>query len=233
MIKVLIICKDNETAKSIVNFVISKNSDLRLIGIGNNLKEGIQLQKKYEPSLIFTTSQNFVEYLNKHCVSYTPGIILISKTIPNTPVNYRFKQLLMHIQNTNNFRIISEQTFKFISTNFSTSKKNYVKEILTDIGFDFKLIGTTFLFDSIIYISTYKGAQNSNNLASEIYPFIARKHNTTPQVVKWAITRSINYLYKKNELETFEKIEKYFNIKYPKKITPKIIIKSFMNLLED
>ena len=233
MIKVLIICNDTLIAKSLVNHVISKNSDLRLIGIGNTLKEGVYLLEKYEPTLIFTTSQKFVRYLNEYFTSYTPGVILIAKPIPNRPVTYRFRRLLMHIHYTDDFKIISEQTFRFVADNYSTSKKRFIKKILTDIGFDFKLTGTIFLQDSLLYISTYKGAQHYTNLKAEIYPFIARKNSTTPQVVKWAITRSINYLYNKSDAETLEKIEKYFDIKYPKKMTPKIIINSIINMFEE
>ncbi|MBR3614921.1 MAG: hypothetical protein IKL55_07075 [Clostridia bacterium] len=233
MIKVLIICKYNLTAKSIVNHVISKISDLRLIGIGNNLKEGVELLEMYEPSLIFTTSQKFLDYLNDNCTTYTPGIILISKPIPNQPASYRFKKLLMHIHNTNNFKIISEQTFKFISNNYSTSKKKVIKNILLDIGFDFKLIGTNFLLDSIVYITTYKGAKNSNNLEGEIFPYIARRHKTSPKIVKWAIIRSISYLYQKCDSNNLSKIEEYFNVKYPKKITTKTIVKSILTMLDD
>lgn len=233
MIKVLIICKDILTAKSLVNNVISKNSNLRLVGIGNNLKEGMILLKKYEPKLIFTTSQKFLENLNKEFSTYTPGVVLIAKSNEDQQPKYRFQKLLLHIHNINDFELISEQTFRFVSENYTTSKKSFIKEILTDTGFDFKLAGTIYLQDAILYVNAYKGAHGFTNLASEIYPFIARKNKTKPDVVKWAITRSINYLYKKSDSDTLDKIESYFDIKYPKKVTPKIIINSIINMLEE
>lgn len=233
MIKVLIVCKDNLTAKSIVNNVTSKISDLHLIGIGNTIAEGLNLLKKREPTLIITTSQKFLEILNNECTTYTPGFVLISKPDPDHPAVYKYRKLLLHIPYTDNFELILNSTFRFVTDNYSTSKKKFIKQILTDIGFDFKLIGTNFLFDSILYITNYTGASGFNNLSSDVYPFVATKHNSTPLVIKWAITRSIKYLYNKCDSETLKKIEDYFDIKYPKKMTPKIIIKSITHMLED
>lgn len=232
MIKVLIICKDNETAKSIVNYVISRMTDLRLIGIGNTLKEGVQLLKKYEPTLIFTTSINFLNYLNENAHTYTPGVILISKVENNRLITYRFKKLLLHIQNTNDFKFISEKTFKFVVSNYKTSKKRQLRTILEDIGFDFKLNGTQYLLDTLLYITTFQGSISFSNLISEVYPFIGRKNGVTPQVVKWAILRSFEYLYAKSAEEAQSRMQNYFDITPYKKITPKIFIQNIQILFE-
>ena len=127
---------------------------------------------------------------------------------------------------------ILNRTFRFITDNYTTSKKKYIKEILTDIGFDFKLIGTKFLFDSLLYITSYVGASGFGNLSTDVYPFVAEKYNSKPLVVKWAIIRSIQYLYNKCDEETLDKIEAYFDIRYPEKMTPKLIITAITRMLE-
>ena len=232
MIKVLIVCKENSTAKSIVNNVTSKIHDLHLIGIANTISEGVAILKKREPSLIITTSQKFLEILNKECTTYTPGIVLIAPHNPDKPAIYKFKKLLLHIHSINDFEQILNRTFRFITDNYPTSKKKFIKDILLDIGFDFKLIGTNYLFDSLLYITSYIGAVGFNNLSTDVYPFVAEKYNSTSLVVKWAIIRSIHYLYNKCNEETLKKIEGYFNIKYPKKMTPKLIITSIYRMIE-
>lgn len=233
MIKVLIVCKNDLTAKKILNNVISKIPDLRLVGIANTLPEGIYFLKNHEPNLIFTTSYKFLEYLNEHDNYYTPGVILLAKPDPDQTIQYKQKLLLLHIDSQENYRMILGQTLKFISKNYTTSKKEELKEILLNIGFDFKLSGTNFLLDCIVYITTYKGAQYFENLSTDIYPFVARKNNTTPKVVKWAIERSIKYMYQKHEKEAYEIIENYFGIQYPEKITPKVLISSIIDMFQE
>lgn len=233
MIQVLIVCKNDSTAKKLLNNVISKISDLRLIGIANTLPEGIYFLKNHEPNLIFTTSYKFLEYLNEHDNYYTPGVILLAKPDPEQIVEYKQKTLLLHIDSQENYRIILGQALKFISKNYTTSKKEELKEILLNIGFDFKHSGTNFLLDCIIHITTYKGAQYFENLSTDIYPFVAKKNNTTPKIVKWAIERSILYMYQKHGKEAYDTIENYFGIKYPKKITPKVLIHSIIELIQE
>ncbi len=233
MIKVLIVCKDNLTAKLLVNKVTGKIHDLHLIGIANTITEGLTFLKKREPTLIITTSPKFVEILNNDCSTYTPGIVLIAPPDPDKPAVYKFRKLLVHIHSIDNFDQILNRTFRFVTDNYTTSKKRFIKEILTDIGFDFKLIGTKFLFDSLLYITSYVGASGFGNLSTDVYPFVAEKYNSRPLVVKWAIIRSIHYLYNKCDEETLEKIEAYFDIRYPEKMTPKLIITSITRMLEN
>lgn len=231
MIKSLIICKNNSTAKSIVNFVISNISDLRLIGIANNLEEGVKILKKNNPTLIFTTNDAIIKYLNQENDSLSPGIILISKQDENNPVFYK-NNLLLHIDYSENFKIISEETYTFIERNYTSQKRKKAKELLTNVGFDFKLSGTIFLLDAILYISSFKGAYYFEHLKTDIYPYIARINNTTPDIIKWSISRAINYMYEKHTKETYSYAEKYFCIEYPKKPTPKLVISSLANILE-
>lgn len=233
MIKVLIVCKNNSNAKLLVNNVTGKIHNLHLIGIANTITEGLTFLKKREPTLVITTSPKFVEILNNNCSTYTPGIVLIAPHNPDKPAVYKFSKLLLHVTAVNDFDQILNRTFRFVINNYSTSEKKFIKDILDDIGFDFKLIGTKFLFDSLLYISSYYGASGFGNLNKDVYPFVAEKYNSKPLVVKWAIIRSINYLYNKCDEDTLERIEDYFNITYPKKMTPKLIITTITRMLED
>ena len=85
---------------------------------------------------------------------------------------------------------------------------------------------------SLLYITSYVGASGFGNLSTDVYPFVAEKYNSKPLVVKWAIIRSIQYLYNKCDEETLDKIEAYFDIRYPEKMTPKLIITAITRMLE-
>lgn len=231
MLKVLIVCKNDSTGKTILNNVISKIPDLRLIGIANTIPEGTYFIENNEPNIIITTSQKFLEYLNEYNSYYTPGVIFISKPDTNPNLEYRIKNLFLYIDPQENYRMILAKTLKFIASNYSSSKKEELTELLENLGFDFKLSGTIFLLDALLYITTYKSAQYFENLITDIYPFVARKHDeTNPKIVKWAIERSIQYLYQKQEKETYEIMESYFGIKYPEKVTPKVLINCIINM---
>ena len=55
MIKVLIVCKDNLTAKLLVNNVTGKIHDLHLIGIANTITEGF---------IVNFMQRNYVGYMD-------------------------------------------------------------------------------------------------------------------------------------------------------------------------
>lgn len=233
MIKVLIACKSDTAAKIIVNNVVSRIPTLRLIGIATTLEEGIYFIRKNEPNLIITTTEDIIEYLNEYNYYYTPGVIFISKPDSDPDIMYKQKKSFLYIRTDDNYRMILARTLKFIARTFSASKKDELKDLLENLGFDFKLSGTIYILDSLTYITTYQGAEYFDNLSTDVYPFVARKHNTTPKVVKWAIERSLKSLYKRNENETFEIIEEYFGIKAPEKITPKVLITSIIDSFQD
>ena len=48
MIQVLIICKENESVKRMINKILINIDGLKVVGIGNNLKEALEL-KDYHP----------------------------------------------------------------------------------------------------------------------------------------------------------------------------------------
>ena len=63
MLKVLIVCKENKTAKKIINNIIVNNIDLRIVGIANTLEETKNLFKTVESDLIITTNRNVVDLI--------------------------------------------------------------------------------------------------------------------------------------------------------------------------
>lgn len=227
MLKVLIVCKENQTAKKIINKLVVTNENLRIIGIGNTLTETENLIKNIEPDLIITTNHNIMN-LVKRFLAHQPGVVLISKNIKSSTSSGK----LLTLDYSLSFEEMSKKISMFIHKNLLYSQKEQVMDILSKFGFDFKLSGSLFLLESIVYARTYKGTYSFERLARDIYSHVAQNNNSTIDRVKWSIERSIKYMYKRHTKESYECVEKYFNIKYPEKLTPKLIINVVSNSLE-
>lgn len=228
MVKILILCRKNATAKSLLNYVISNISVLRLIGIANTEEEALNLIEGHKPNLIISSDKKILLLVKRNFKHYTPGIILLSKNIEEP--QFFYKNLLI-LQYNLDFEIMIRKISDFITNNFNLSKKHQVTKILSEIGFDIKLTGTMYLIDSILYTNTYKGGYSFEQLERDIYSYVAQKNNSTQKRVKWAIERSINYMYKKHDEKSYINVEKYFALEYPQKPTPKLVINSIANFI--
>lgn len=228
MIKILILCKKSETSKSLVNYVISKISILRLVGIANTQTEALKILEEQKPNLIISTDKNILLLVKHNFKHYTPGIILLSKKLEEPQFFYRS---LLILQYNLNFDIMVRKIRNFITDNFSVSKKEQIRKILSEIGFNLKLSGTMYLIDSVLYTNTYRSGYSFEKLEKDIYSYIAQKNNSTPKRVKWAIERAINYMYQKQTEDTYYYIEKYFAIEYPQKPTAKLIINTLASII--
>ena len=120
---------------------------------------------------------------------------------------------------------------KFLKGN-SFSQKEKAAKILSYLGFDFKLSGTIYLLDSILYAHTYKGSYSFEKLERDIYSYVANLNSTSVDRVKWSVFRTINYMYSKHTDESYKIVEKYFNLEYKSKPTPKLVISLIANNLD-
>ena len=152
MMNVLVLSDNNLSVKNLVNNVISKIPDLRLIGIANDLEEGKFFVDKYEPILVISTSCELLECLRETHYTYKPGIILIAESSLEFKRNYRFKEMFLNIKEPDNYKLIFDKLLNFMAKNYVALKKENLREFLTTIGFDFKLAGPSYLIDCIIYI---------------------------------------------------------------------------------
>lgn len=228
MLNVLIVCKENETAKKIVNKLVVTNEKLKIIGIGNTLAEAETLVKNIQPDLIITTNKNIMNLVKRKFIAHQPGVVLISKDVKSSNTSGG----LLTLGYTLSFNEMSKKISIFIRKNLLLSQKEEVMDILSKFGFDFKLSGSVYLLESIVYARTYKGTYSFEQLAKDIYSHVAENNNTTVDRVKWSIERSIKYMYKRHTKASYEYVEKYFNIKYPEKLTPKLVINFVTNNLE-
>lgn len=234
MIKILILCNNLETAKQITNKVTSNLESTRIIGIASTITEFKSIINNSEPDLIITTNKHIINLLKDCFPFFLPGIVLISDLSKEDEEELVYKNYknLLSINYHSNFKEISNLVQNFIKENLTISKKAKAIKILTNLGFNFKLSGTNYLLDTILYVNSYKGSSSFETLFYDIYPHIAELNNTTPKVIKWSIERSIKYLYDQHGQDTYEKIEKYTGVEYPDKFTSKFIINFIANKLD-
>ena len=102
-----------------------------------------------------------------------------------------------------------------------------VRKILEKFNFDFKLIGTKYLLEAIVYSYLTRETYLFENLEKQIYPYVSQKYNVNPSNIKWAIIRSINNMKSKLQKSDLQ----YFSLDNSEKITSKFIISEIVNRL--
>ncbi len=229
MLKVLIACKNLSTVKTIINKILSEQKNLQLIGISNSLAETKEIIFKSEPDIVFTTDSHIITFLENNVNFYTPKIVLFSKNEPF----YTDDRIMLILNYSMSFKEMCKHISSFIQQNVTDSKRELATNMLNELGFNFKLTGTVYLLDSILYASTYKGSYSFEQLKRDVYSYVAKQNNTNEDRVKWSITRSVNVMYDHLNRESYHVVEKYFGLKYPKRPTPKLVISVIANSLDN
>ncbi len=228
MLKLMLLCNTLGTSQKIINKVVSKIENIRLVGIATTIDEAQNIIKEADPDLVITTNEKIFQVIQERFIIYSPGVVLISNSKVKHDISYKNYIIIDYRES---FSCITEKITDFVKENIKASKKDKAIKILSNIGFSFKLSGTNYLLDSILYANSYKGSYSFETVFYDIYSHVAELNNTTSKVVKWAIERSILYLYGSATDETLKKIEKYFGVTYPDKITAKFTINFIANKL--
>lgn len=226
MIQVLIFCKENESIKKIINKVLINIDGLKIMGIGNNLKEAQELIIRIQPDLIISSFSEILGFIQEKFISYHPGIIILS----NKSKTKRKK--VLYIENTLPAKEMAKRISLFINSTIVCSQKERIINLLSKLGFTFNLAGTIYLLDAILYTHTHKGSYSFETLSNDVYSHVAELNNSTIDRVRWSIARSINYMYDKHTKSSYKIVEKHLKIQYPEKPTPKLIISILANNLD-
>ena len=191
MFKLVILNNDIESLKIICNNIINEIPEIQLSGICTNIKEFDNLVNKVKADIIL---MNYSDYRNSvfRKKSDFPKFKIIFCT---SKILYKSSSNKLFISQTNNHSEILKLIKDFISTaNIDALRLDIIKQLEKDFHFDFKLIGTTYLLESILYCYEKKTEYVFENLEKNVYPYIAKKFNTTPLNVKGAIVRCIDLM---------------------------------------
>ena len=227
MINLIILINNVENIKQFINNLIFKISNLNSIFIAHNITEFQNLIKKFRPDLIIISKFYYSALSNPNILNYHSFQIFFYNSKIYLQNSNNDICLLCSINDTNLLNTIQE----FINNKTENELKNRISSILNEFNFNFKLIGTNYLIDAILYSYINKDSYIFENLEKNVYSHICFKNNTNPKNIKWAIVRAINNMYLNSDNNNIKKISEYFYLDIYEKPTAKIIITMIINKL--
>lgn len=210
--------------KKYINIFFSNFNNTHLVGIVSNKKEFEAFLNSQKISLLIISFSDFNKISLRPLINNIENKIIIGdENMGNVKNSKHVLYLSTHTNQKSTLKQIKSFTQK-IDEEFIRKK---VIRILEKFNFDFKLIGTKYLLESILYSYMTKETYLFENLEKQIYPYVSKKYNDTPLNIKWAIIRSINNM--KARLNTCNLPN--FSLENSEKITSKYIISEIVNKL--
>ncbi|MBR3153344.1 MAG: hypothetical protein IKF52_07160 [Clostridia bacterium] len=211
--------------KRLVNIIVSKTENSKIINISTDFKEACSSITEFYPDIIIkNNSFDFRGILNNDF--YTPLIIDSNKLQSQlqlqkiiTKLNRRKTE---QIQNTQNKHSEFEKL----------SRKLY--NHLIKLNFNPQMIGTFYLSEALayVYLNKNKDTEILNNFTKTIYPEIGSRNNSTGEAVKWDIIKTINEMYKTNLAISPKTVTNFLNTHVELKPTPKYFITTYTNVMK-
>ena len=166
MSKIVILNNNLEFIRFICNNIFNQFQDVKLLGIAKNLDEFDVLVNKVNPTLIIMDYSDYInsKYSNKSEFKKAKIILCDSTELVKNSSTQLF---VAKNKNTNE---IIKSISKFIEKHDIRLIRKKIKKFLETFQFDFKLIGTTYLFESILYCYENKTDYVFENLEKNEYP---------------------------------------------------------------
>lgn len=209
MLKILILTNDMESLKTLCNTILNRVEILQICGISTNLEEFITLGEKLSPDIIYMNASDYMQskfYSKTNLAKYKIIYCNTATTFKNSP-----NKLLISRNSSANQAI--ELIRDFAKKHDLTRVRNIVIRLLEELHFDFKIVGTTYLLETILFCYENRADYVFENLEKNVYPHIAKKYNSNADNVKWSITRAINsrntLAFSKKHLSANSKVDVY------------------------
>lgn len=244
MINILIVSKSINCWKDLINNVISKNEELKLVGVATSKKEMNKIISKIHVDIILLNVKlsEINKYINTKIIAENINpysIIFVSDDIidKNQCSNKYIYEYIKYEENNFKELIYATNTLANIQINpkLLTTKKDILEDIIKGkiknelkyLGYNSSYIGTKYLIE-VIYILYNSNNYYNNNLEKDIYPLLARKYNKTINNIKCNITNATNAMYFDSEEEKLMNYLKEFSLSKPG--AKKIIISILENI---
>ena len=223
MHKIIIYNNDLNLVKKICNIFLTNFSNMKLSGIVGNANELSFICKKFKIDMLIISQEDLICKNIENLLKDIPYKIIISK---QTKIPKSSKYVLYLPFDFSENYVINKFS-NFIANISEKDIRQDVNHILEILNFDFKLVGTKYLAESIVYSYLNKNNYTFENLEKMIFPYVAKKFNASEKNVKWSIIRSINNM--NSNLKTIE-LRKQFP-SFPDKLTCKVLISEIVNRL--
>lgn len=210
--------------KKYSNVIFSNFHDIHLSGIASNKKELESILKSQKVNLIIIS---YHDSLKKSIASLIHNIENKIIICDNNEHNFKNTKHILYLSNTSSLEETLKKLKLFTPKVDEEFIRKRVKKILEKYNFDFKLIGTKYLLEAIVYSYFTRETYLFENLEKGIYPYVSQKYNVNPDSIKWAIIRSINIMKSKSSKTNLQLISSDNS----EKITSKFIISDIVNKL--
>lgn len=244
MINVLFVGKNLKYLFNLINKLIVLNKELRVYGIATTDKEIKELTLDRQIDIIIMDLQiSKVNYLIEHKIidsrKFKKSIILIIENVCEVDKLYDTKYIYDYVEkSTNLVETISNINCLLLSQvgleNINKTKEQEleirvkINNELRELGYNFELLGTKYLAETIYILYTLKDYFD-DNLERDIYPIVAKKYSKPPHTIKCNIRNATDIMYYDNEEE---KIRKYLGNSYNIKPGTKIIVSTILNKMQ-
>lgn len=235
MLNLLIIDKNINNSKLLLNYISENSYQVRVHSIASNLAEGIKI---LNTGLIDITLINVDDNINSiihslHTVSnsffekYRKSIIVLSKNIDNVSSNSYIYEYVSSNEDISMIFLKINEIAKSKKTQLNNSiLLGKINRELEYIGYNLSYNGTKYLSECIALI--YNNYDSSENLSKNIYPIIAKKYHKTVNNIKCNITSATNSMYYECDEE---RLKNYFNFYTSARPKPKLVVYTVLNKL--
>ena len=216
MINVVIFNNNLKFIKKYCNVISSNLTNTKVVGIASTKAE---LDNIYENNLIDLVILDQDTY-SKKSTSQNLKDIKCKVVICDEIIPHKKSQTTLYISNKSDNSSIAKELESFINKPNENTIRRKAFDLLESLGFDFKLKGSNYLLEAIVYSYLNKSTYLYENLEKNIYTYVSKKYNVSTSIVKHSIIRSINST-NSNSLKS------YFN--NLDKITSKTLICEIVN----
>lgn len=227
MKRLLLAFKDVNFSKELFNIISSKyTSDIIVTGITNSSQETVSFFMKNIPEIVCTDSQTYLEICD-NIYNFDPFYFIVDELdiLSNIPTN------TSNLSISNSFANLITQFKNTFSNSLTNKLELKLYKQFQNLNFNFKLSGTRYLFEAILFVYEHNNLYALDNMKKNIYPQVSNKYHTNVDKVKWNIEKSITYMYEFNKTNFPGLIEEYLNFELDEKPTTKDLILLLYRLL--
>lgn len=236
----LLIAEDNiYYAKTLINYIINMNKDIKLINLSTDGKEAIENIYCNSIDLIILdlkmpimSGLDVLQKIKELDLDPIPSIIVISgesdliKEIRDNEIVSTFINKCVGLEEINRrvAGVIRQEQIRKNKQNVSQK----IKQELLSLGFNIKHVGTTYIAETIELAYEINNRQYCENLEKYLYSKVAKIHSKTTQNIKTNIAKAAKCMYLDCNRDF---LMKYFHFTYDYKPTLKVIINTVLSKL--
>lgn len=239
MVNVLVADNNIYYARTLLNYIVSRNDELRVVNISINREEVIENLRSMKIDILILDLKmpvlSLIKLLNRiQVLNLDISIIVVSDDNALKKCIVNSKKIEGVINKSDGFEKINRKINKIVAQknnkfNSELVKKKILNELLS-LGYNIKYNGTKYLAEVISLVYEINDKNNRNgytmNLEQHFYKTVADKYSKNVENIKVNIINATESMYVECERK---KLQDYFSFSYDHKPTPKIVIYTILS----